>query len=617
MKRFFALMVSVLVCLGASAAEEELLTYSPDSTLAAFTRAGDLYIKVLAQDREIRITRDGSSLIKNGYASWVYYEEIFGRPSKYRAVWWSPDGKTLAFYRFDDSHVPLFPIYSAEGQDGVLRETRYPKAGERNPEVKIGFVDVKKAVSKKKAKIVWADFDPSEDCYYGTPFFRSDSKVFYVQKEPRIQNTLDLFAVDPSTGKKSPVYHESVKTWLDWIDGMLFSDEGLYMVRSFEDDWQQIYFLSFDGKTLKKLTSDPAWRVSLKKLDGKGGLWFTARRAGSLRTVIYHLAADGAVEEVSDPAFHVLRSSFADDGTITATLCSTTTPPFKVRYADGRAEIIEKSKEVPADACLPSIVKIESEGFTLPGLITLPKGFDPSRKYPVHVYIYGGPDNPVVTDMWRGSGNWFTNNGIIDCRVDCRAAGHDGRKGLNDVYRRLGEGETRDFVAWAKYLRSLPYVDADRIGVEGFSFGGTMTARLLLTESEYFRFGIAGGGVYDWMLYDTHYTERFMSTPQDNPEGYASSAVVSMVKDYPVKAGDSLHDSPVVLKLTHGTGDDNVHFQNTVQLVNALQEAGKGFELMIYPDGMHGYRGLQAVHSDESDHVFWTQHLTGRVVAEN
>ena len=144
-----------------------------------------------------------------------------------------------------------------------------------------------------------------------------------------------------------------------------------------------------------------------------------------------------------------------------------------------------------------------------------------------------------------------------------------------------------------------------------------MTARLLLTASEHFRYGIAGGGVYDWMLYDTHYTERFMSTPAENPEGYASSAVVSMVKHYPVKAGDSLHDSPVVLRLTHGTGDDNVHFQNTLQLVKALQEAGKGFELMIYPDGMHGYRGLQAAHSDSSDQAFWLEHLTGRMMVED
>ena len=616
MKRILAAIL-ILTCLTAEAAEETNLTYSPDSTLAAFTRAGDIYIKVIKDSRKIRLTRDGSSLVMNGYASWVYYEEIFGRPSKYKAFWWSPDGKKLAFYRFDDSRVPLFPIYSADGQDGVLRETRYPKAGENNPEVRIGFVDIQKAVSKKKTKIVWADTDPSEDCYYGTPFWRGDSKVFYLQQEPRIQNTLDLFAVDPSTGKKTPVYHESVSTWLDWIDGMLFSDDGLFMVRSFEDNWQQIYFLSYDGKTLKKLTDGPLWRVSLRKLDGEGGLFFTARLSDRLRTGIYHLKADGSIENVSDPAFHVMRAAFSEDGTITATLSNTKTPPFTVRYSKGSAETIKAPTAVGPDAALPQIVTIENEGFSLPGLITLPEGFDPSKKYPVHIYIYGGPDTPVVADTWRGESNWFTRNGIIDCRLDCRAAGHDGRKGLESIYRRLGEGETRDFIAWAKYLGSLPYVDSDKIGVEGFSFGGTMTARLLLTASEYFRFGIAGGGVYDWRLYDTHYTERFMSTPELNPEGYASSAVVSMVEKYPVKAGARLSDSPVVLKLTHGTGDDNVHFQNTLQLVKQLQNAGKGFELMIYPDGMHGYRDLQAAHSDASDEAFWLEHLTGRVVLQD
>ena len=616
MKRLLTALF-LAACLTAGAAEETNLTYSPDSTLAAFPRAGNLYIKVVKDGREIRLTGDGSSLVMNGYASWVYFEEIFGRPSKYRAFWWSPDGKTLAFYRFDDSRVPLFPIYSAGGQDGTLRETRYPKAGERNPEVRIGFVNVQKAVSRKKAKIVWADTDPSEDCYFGTPFWRGDSKVFYLQKEPRLQNELDLYAVDPSTGKKTPVYHESVPTWLDWIDGMLFSDEGLYMVRSFEGNWQQIYFLSYDGRTLKRLTDGPSWRVSLRKPDGEGGLYFTARLSDRLRTGIYHLRADGKVEEVSDPAFHVMRATFADDGSITATLSNTTTPPFEVRYSGGSAKIIKEPAAVKEGAALPKIVTIENEGFSLPGLITLPEGFDPSLKYPVHIYIYGGPDNPVVADTWRGDGNWFTRNGIIDCRLDCRAAGHEGRKGLDSIYRRLGEGETRDFIAWAKYLKSLPYVDGDRIGVEGFSFGGTMTSRLLLTASEHFRYGIAGGGVYDWRLYDTHYTERFMSTPEENPEGYASSAVVSMVEKYPVKAGENLSGSPVVLKLTHGTGDDNVHFQNSLQLIKALQEAGKGFELMIYPDGMHGYRGLQGAHSDASDEAFWLEHLKGRMVSED
>ena len=204
------------------------LTYSPDSTKLAFTRDNDLWVADIATGAETRLTFDGTETVMNGYASWVYYEEIFGRPSRYRAFWWAPDSRTIAFYRFDDTEVPMFPIYSPFGQDGTLRRTHYPKAGEKNPEVRIGFV------SAAGSPITWADFNPVEDQYFGTPFWSSDSRTFYVSREPRIQNTLDLYAVDPVDGSKKAIYHEKVDTWLDWIDGMLFTDKGLYMARNFE-----------------------------------------------------------------------------------------------------------------------------------------------------------------------------------------------------------------------------------------------------------------------------------------------------------------------------------------------------------------------------------------------
>ena len=237
--------------------------------------------------------------------------------------------------------------------------------------------------------------------------------------------------------------------------------------------------------------------------------------------------------------------------------------------------------------------------------MTLPKGFDPSRKYPVHIYLYGGPDTPVVSDTWRTPGfaeTWFYENGIIAVRIDNRASGHNGRAGLDQIYKRLNTVELEDFVAWGKYLQGLPYVNPAKIGVEGFSFGGTMTAALLLKHSNVFHYGIAGGGVYDWMLYDSHYTERFMSTPEDNAEGYRNSCVLGYVGSFRGEAG-------VRLKLTHGTGDDNVHFQNTLLLVDALQAEGRDFDLMIYPDGMHGYRGSQGTHSVLTDLIFWKKYL--------
>ena len=583
------------------------LTFSPDSTLLAFTRANDLWVVDIASGAEKRLTFDGTETVMNGYASWVYYEEIFGRPSRYRAFWWSPDSKTLAFYRFDDTEVPMFPIYSPFGQDGTLRRTHYPKAGERNPEVRIGFASV------ASGNIVWADFDEKEDQYFGTPFWGADSKAFFVGHEPRIQNTLDLYAVNPKDGSKKAIYHEEVPTWLDWIDGMLFSERGLYMVRSFETDWQQIYFLSYDGTILKRLTDGPNWRVNLVRADADGTVYFTAERDSHVRSALYKVSPKGVISALTDPAMNVQGVSFAPDGKhFVATTSNLQTPPRLAIYDTRKPEKSYTVASAPRpEGAVGELVSITVDGLELPGVIYYPKDFDPAQKYPVHVDIYGGPDTPQVSDRWVAPDrySWYADNGIIELIADCRAAGHNGRVGTDAIYKHLGTVEVSDFVEWAKWLQSLPYVKGDKIGVEGFSFGGTMTTLLVAEAPEYYHYGIAGGGVYDWALYDTHYTERFMSTPQDNPDGYKNTAVVGRVAGYPAKVGKS--DGSVMLKITHGTGDDNVHFQNTLQLIDALHRQGADFDFMIYPDGMHGYRGYQGTHFQLDNYAFWLKYLKG------
>jgi len=588
------------------------LTYSPDSTLLAFTRDNDLWVVRLSDRKETRLTFDGSETVYNGYASWVYYEEIFGRPSRYRAFWWSPDGRKLAFYRFDDTEVPMFPIYSPFGQDGTLRKTHYPKAGERNPEVRIGFADV------ASGELTWADFDPSLDQYFGTPFWSDDSATFFVPWEPRIQRTLELYAVSPVSGSKRAVYHEEVDTWLDWPEGMLFSRDGLYMVRSFETGWQQIYFLSYDGKTLRRLTDGPNWRIELLRLGPDGSVYFTAERDSRVSRALYRISPKGKITALTDPRYYVHQASLAPDAKHFVAWLSALDTPSKL-ILDETARPGKRTIDVAAGSLSDYrtseehvgklITMTTRDGLTLPGIIFYPDGFDPSKQYPVHLDIYGGPDTPMVYDRWVSPNRYrlFTSNDIIEVIADCRAAGHHGRAGLDQIYKHLNTVEVSDFVEWAEYLGSLPYVRPDRIGVEGFSFGGTMTTMLLLTASDHFCCGIAGGGVYDWKLYDSHYTERFMSTPEDNPEGYRSSRVIGHVRSYPVSASGS--DGRVMLKLTHGTGDDNVHFQNTLQLVDEMQRQGKAFELMIYPDGMHGYRGFQGVHSTQTDWTFWQRYL--------
>ena len=611
------------------------LTYSPDSTRLAFTRNNDLYVVDIASGKETRLTHDGTDLILNGFASWVYYEEILGRPSRYKAFWWSPDSRKIGYYRFDNTQVPLFPIYSAfenpeaaavkyqsprvtdHGLGGSLSETRYPKCGQTNPEVRIGIVDL------TTEETVWADFDPSLDQYFGIPFWGPDSEEFFIARMPRLQNTVDLYAVNAADGTKRHVYNETYKTWLNWFDGVVFTDNGLYMAREFETGWQQIYFLSYDGKTFRRLTEGPNWSVAIVRVDEKkGDVYFTAKRDATVRQALYKVDAKGVITALTDPAYNATGVSFSPDGKYFVASYSNVTTPTKIavfpatgkKLREGRVVSDLQGPDYDASRyALGQLVYMTTEdGFRLPGMIVYPKNFDPSKKYPVHVDIYGGPDSPQVRDRWvtpNSSNQWWSDNGIIQITVDPRAGGHNGREGLDMIYRQLTVWEVKDFVAWADWLKALPYVNGDKIGVEGFSFGGTMTSMLLMQAPDRFHYGIAGGGVYDWALYDSHYTERYMDTPQNNPEGYKVSKVLNYVDGYPTEYDGNTGVEPVMLKLTHGTGDDNVHHQNTLQLIDAMHKEGKKFDFMIYPDGMHGYRGYQGQHFQNANREFWLKYL--------
>ncbi len=657
------------------------LTYSPDSAKLAFTRNNDLYVVDIASGKETRLTDDGNDLILNGYASWVYYEEIFGRATRYKAFWWSPDSKKIGFYRFDNTKVPLFPIYSAFadrkasasqyqspkitdfGLGGSLSETRYPKAGQTNPEVRIGIIDLSAPASSSVGEtpsIVWADFDPTLDQYFGIPFWGPDSREFFIARMPRLQNTIDLYSVNAADGSKKHIYNETYKTWLNWFNSVVFTDKGLYMARDFETGWEQIYFLSYDGKEFRRLTDGTNWTVTVLRVDErKGEVFFTAKRDASVRQALYKVDSKGAVTMLTDPAYNVQAVRFSPDGKYFAASYSNVTTPTRVAIfstysgivSEGHGGDIETANlrrpmkptkkrfglggMVVADMMGPDydaskyalgelVHMTTKDGFTLPAMIVYPKDFDESKRYPVHVDIYGGPDTPLVRDRWSmpyAANQWYSENGIIQITIDPRAGGHNGRKGLDMIYRQLGVYELQDFCEWADWLQAKPYVRVEKIGIEGFSYGGFMTAMALFNASDRFHYGIAGGGVYDWELYDSHYTERYMDTPQANPEGYKVGRAINYVKNYPAEYGVSPCAGcaqkavceggvePVMLKLTHGTGDDNVHYQNTLQLIDELQRYDKIFDFMIYPDGMHGYHGYQGTHFLNANHAFWLKYL--------
>lgn len=598
-------------------------TYSPDSSHIAYTLANDLYSIDVNTKEIVRHTYDGSDVVLNGYASWVYYEEIFGRPSKYRAFWWSPDSKVIAFYRFDNSDVPVFPIYSAKGQSGNLLNTRYPKAGDKNPEVRVGFVSV------NGSDTVWADFDSEKDQYFGTPFWNGDGTRLMVSWMDRAQDNFELYSVNPSDGQFVSVYQEHQDSWIDWMDGMLFTSEGMFLVRDIEG-WQQVCYLNYDGTGFKQLSYGNNWSVTLLKAD-RHYVYYTAKCESSTRYDIYRVDVSGRkVERISYGNLNFASVMVSPDGkNVCAVASNVRTPSQLVNISVGGpvstalklkhpvVSVIDDSRGQEFDRyelAIPEIVTVTMrDGVRLPARVIWPVDLDSTAKYPVKVDIYGGPDNPQVSDRWAGISfktQWWANNGVIQVVLDNRASGHLGKRGVETAYRHLGTGEIDDFIDGISYFRALPFVNSAKVGVEGFSFGGTMTTLCVTVAGDYFPYGIAGGGVYDWSLYDSHYTERYMDRPQDNADGYAASRVIDRIDAY--KGDDSN-----MLRLTHGTGDDNVHFQNTLQLIDRMQTLHKDFELMIYPDGMHGYRGDQAVQSNLQDYKFWYRYLLDSPLPES
>ena len=590
-------------------------TWSPDHSKIAYTLGNNLY-SIDVNTREIvQHTKDGSDVILNGYASWVYYEEIFGRASRYKAFWWSPDSKLLAFYRFDNSKVPMFPIYNSEGQHGSLNETRYPKAGDPNPEVKIGFVSV------RGSEIVWADFDSSMDQYFGIPFWNGEGDRFMVSWMDRSQDNLKMYSVDPIYGNKYLIYEEHQSTWIDWMEQMLFTKDGMYIIRD-TNMWQQIYFLSFDGKVYKRITDGGEnWGVRLLKVDKKY-LYYTAKRETSVRNDIYRVTlSNNKVERISSGEYNYASVRVEEEnGTkIYASMSNLSTPTKEVVFnipRDGNLkrmtmDVLFDSKGPDFDKyeiAMPELVYITTrDGIDLPATVIWPIGMDRSGsvKYPVKVNIYGGPDSPQVLDSWKGvsfNNQWWAYHGVIQVVLDTRSSGHLGKAGMNQVYRRLSVLELQDFIDGIRYFRKFPFVNSQKVGIEGFSYGGTMSLLCVTAANEFFQYAIAGGAVADWKLYDTHYTERYMDTPQDNPSGYEQAMVFNRLGAY---KGDKTN----MLRYTHGTGDDNVHFQNGLQIIDKLQQLGKDFELMIYPQGMHGYRGYQSDQSNLQDYRFWYEYL--------
>jgi dipeptidyl-peptidase-4 len=582
--------------------EEKNPTLSPDGNYVAFTRDNNLFAIDLTTGKEYQYTNDGSEVVYSGWAAWVYYEEIFGRPSRYRAFWWSTDSKKLGFYRFDETKVPMFPIYNSEGQHGFLERTRYPKSGDPNPEVRVGIVDI------ASAKITWADFNEKDDQYFGTPFWTPDGNQFLVQWMNRGQDNLVIYAVDPQTGKKSEFYSEHQKSWVEWFDSIHFLKESKsFVVESNKDGWMHLYLYTMDGKLKNRITEGKYTVSDILYIDEDDDIiYFTAKKEASTRTDLYKVKFNSKGLTRLTFGEYTHSTKLSPKGSYFITTYSNVGTPSKMALYNNKGKLVRelgdsKGKEFDNyELAKTELIYIKTpDGYNLPATLTLPANLDIAKKYPVLISIYGGPNAGTVSDGWRGISNqWLAMEGMIQMSVDHRGSGHFGKEGVALMHRNLGKWEMNDYIEAVKWLRTQPYVDAKKVCITGGSYGGYTTAMALTYGADYFTHGIALYSVTDWLLYDTHYTERFMDLPSENPEGYKFGSVLTHANKY-----------KGLLRIIHGTMDDNVHMQNSIQLIDTLQNLNKHFEFLIYPGGRHGWGGPKATHLRSETMRFYYQNL--------
>ena len=565
--------------------EEEVgVEFSPDGKMISFVRGNNLYVEELGmQRRERALTSDGSEKILNGRLDWVYQEELYGR-GNFGAYWWSPDSTTITFLRFDENPVPEFTVVDHIPYEQNVEVTPYPKAGDPNPIVKLGVVNA------TGGDIRWVDtfkYQPA-DLLISRVAWSPDSKKVVYQAQNREQTFLDVNFADARDGKSSTIIHETSKAWVAINEDPIWLKDGTFIWASERSGWEHLYHYSADGKLLRQITNGN-WEVrSIEGVDEANGfIYFTSTEHSPIANNGYRIKLDGTgltritTTEGShrvdvSPAYNYFIDFWSDLNT-----------PSQVRLYDAGGKLVRVISENKVDALkqyklgTAELLQVKTrDGFVMEAMMIKPPDFDARKKYPVMSFTYSGPHAPQVRNSW-GSTTYMwhqllAQKGYIIWVCDNRTASGKGLESTWPVYKNFGELELRDLEDGLTWLKSQPYVDGSRIGMWGWSYGGFMTS-YALTHSQSFKIGIAGGTVADWRDYDSIYTERYMQTPQDNPEGYKKSAPVNAAKD--------LHGK---LLLIHGAIDDNVHMANTMQFVYELQKAGKQFQLMLYPKSRHG-----------------------------
>ena len=560
---------------------EEQASFSPDGTFVSFVRNHDLHVVDVDHRREYPLTTDGDDAIRNGLLDWVYQEEIYGR-GNFRGYWWSPDSTRIAYLRLDDSQVPSYTIVDHLPYHPDVEDWDYPKAGDHNPVVQLGIV------RSSGGETTWVDiegYDSSQPLIVDVGW-SPDSKHVVFQVQDREQTWLDL-NLGTWSGETSRLLRETTEAWVNVNGPPVWLEDGSFLWLSERTGWKHLYHYRADGSVARQVTDGP-WEV--RQLHGvdeaTGWVYFSGTERSHIGSDVYRVQLDGSdMTRLSEtPGTHRVQFNPRLTRYIDTWSDIITPPSVRIHDADGPETRVVDANLVTIlhdyRLVVPEFVQVTNRhGFVMEAMMIKPPDFDPSRRYPVYQHVYGGPHIQRVRNAWGGSSYMFwqllAQHGVIVWVMDNSTASGKGAVSTWPVYQNFGALELQDIEDGIGWLGEQPYVDIDRLGIEGWSYGGFLVG-YALTHSQSFAMGIAGGSVTDWRNYDTIYTERYMGMPQRNPEGYRKSALR-------FKAADLTG----ALLLVHGSLDENVHMQNTLQFAYELQKAGKSFDMMIYPRSRH------------------------------
>ncbi len=572
-------------------AEETSASFSPNGRRVAYVRTNDLYFFDLDTNRETRITRDGSETLLNGTLSWVYWEEVFGRRDI--GYWWAPDSQAIAYLQSDESEVDLTYFVDFQPFSPRVIRQRYARAGRANPRVRLGITELGHDAT------TWLQISDKPFEYIVRAKWLPDGHRLSLETMPRVQTELSLYFADRKTGKATHVLTDTNPGWVNMTDDLYFFNDGQHFLWPSErDGYMHLYRYRMDG-TLENQVTKGRWATAnagglapwvhqaIVGVDEKNGwIYFTALEQSSIERHLYRVHPDGSgfARISKEPGTHRISMSpdagyFLDRYSDVRTL-----PSLRLHASDGAlVQAVTAARPqllAPYDVQLPELFTIPADdGFPMPAQILKPKSFSPDRKFPVVMFIYGGTSSPQVINAWQGDTLWnqlLLDAGYVVVKVDNRSATGISKELENTVLKHLGEAETPDLVAAARWLKKQSWVDPSRVGVWGWSYGGYMTLNLM-TRSEEFKAGISVAPVIDWRYYDTKWTEGAMRTPQENLKGYESTSLIPLAKQ--------LHGR---LLIVFGTYDDNVHPYNETAFIDALIAAGKKFDMMAYPMRKHG-----------------------------